>query len=281
MSMSGQRRLELERARAEALRLDQVRQECEALADACEAAIRDVRDVAVQQLASDDLRKIAPELRKIRRQISDAPDESRAALLEASRRLHQAIARAEAAANRWKKEQVDAVAAARQAQAVAAATGPSDGEAAALGRRAVALAAQGAIADALQATASSQKAARAASAAALDEKIRREVVKGLLKTLKEMGFVTVGPQLEAGLVVLEGRLASRRRARFEVSLDGNLGFDLDGYEGRACAVDMEKVETVLRDRFGVKLGPPQVVWKSPDRITKGARDVPTGTTRKR
>lgn len=281
MSMSGQRRLELERARAEALRLDQVRQECEALADACDAAVRDVRDVAVQQLVSDDLRKIAPELREIRRQISDAPDESRTALVDASRRLHHAIARAEAAANRWEDEQVTAVAAARQAQAVAAATGPSDGEAAALGRRAVALAAEGAVADAAEATASSQEAARAASAAALDEKIRREVVKGLLKTLKGMGFVTVGPQLEAGLVVLEGRLASGRRARFEVSLDGNLGFDLDGYEGRACAAEMEKVETVLRDRFGVKLGPPQVVWKNPDRISKGARDTPSGTTRKR
>ena len=38
MSMSGQRRLEIERERLEQLRLAQVREECLALADACERA---------------------------------------------------------------------------------------------------------------------------------------------------------------------------------------------------------------------------------------------------
>jgi len=115
----------------------------------------------------------------------------------------------------------------------------------------------------------------------MDERVRREVVKGLLKTLKGMGFVTVGPQLQEGLVVLEGRLASGRRARFEVKLDGELAFDLDGYEGRACAADMEKVEIAMKDQYGVLLGPPQIVWKNPDRLTKGARDLPTGGATKR
>lgn len=280
MSMSGERRLELERTRAEALRLDQVRSECAALAEACDAAIRDVRDLAVQQLASAELRKIAPEVRAIRRQIPDAPDASRDALVAASRTLHEVIARAEAAANRWEAARAASVAAARQAHAIATATGAAGSDAVGLAQQAIALATGGAVAEAQAVTASSQEAARAASSAVLGERIRREVVRGLVQTLRDMGFVTASPQLAEGVVVLEGRLASGRRARFEISLDGNLGFDLDGYEGRACAADLERVETVMRDRFGVMLGPPQVVWKNPDRISKGARDIPTGTSRK-
>jgi hypothetical protein len=281
MSMSGQRRLELERARVEALRLALVREECAALVEACHTAIRDVRDVAIQQLASSDLRILAPEILQLGREVQDAPDASRIGLIDASRKLQVALAKAEAAAKQWAADQAAAVAEARQAQAVASCTAPPNSEAAILARQAVELATEGHLSEATNLTRTSQQAAVAASGAALDERTRREVVKGLLKTLKEMGFVTSGPQVDEGVVVLEGRLASGRRARFDVSLDGNLGFDLDGYEGRACADDLEKVETVLRDRFGVKLGPPQVVWKNPDRISKGARDIPSGTTRKR
>jgi hypothetical protein len=281
MSMSGQRRLELERAQAEALRLTLVRQECFALADACEAALREVRDVAVQQLAAAALRALAPHLTQLRQQIEARPDDTRTALTDAAGRLHDAIASAESDARHWAAAQTEAVAEARRAHLIAASTAPGDTQAVSLGREAIERATRGDVAAANELAAAARRAAEVKSAATLDESIRREVVKGLLKTLKVMGFVTVGPQVSDGIVVLEGRLASGRRARFDVSLDGNLGFDLDGYEGRACADDLERVETVLRDQFGVKLGPPQVVWKNPDRISKGARDLPAGSTRKR
>lgn len=41
MSMTGEQRLELERARLESLRLDQVRRECSALVDGCESILRE------------------------------------------------------------------------------------------------------------------------------------------------------------------------------------------------------------------------------------------------
>ena len=37
---------------------------------------------------------------------------------------------------------------------------------------------------------------------------------------------------QAGVVVLTGQLPSGRKARFEVQLDGQLSYDLDGYEDR-------------------------------------------------
>ena len=289
MSMTGQRRLELERARMEALRVAQVRAECEALLAACDEAMRSVRDVAVQQLAADALRTSASELRQLRARLDEEPDAVLSEVVGVSERLHQAIAGGEARARSWTAAQARAVASARQAATQASVAAAADrglpGEhqrAQDLASRAVELAAQGDLDGAREATQAAADARNAASATAMDERVRREVVKGLFKTLKNMGFVTTGPQVDAGIVVLEGRLASGRKARFEVKLDGELAFDLDGYEGRSCAEDMEKVETAMRDQFGVRLGPPQVVWKNPDRLSKGAQDLPSsGTTRRK
>lgn len=120
--------------------------------------------------------------------------------------------------------------------------------------------------------------------ASLDETVRRGVVRGLLSTLKTMGFVVEGPQFrdgstEGGVVTLVGKMPSGKCARFEVRLDGRMNFDLDGYEGRACAAEIERIGQTLHGRFGVKLGPPQMTWKNPDRIAKGARDLPSGGSR--
>lgn len=113
--------------------------------------------------------------------------------------------------------------------------------------------------------------------------MRREVVRGLLGTLTSMGFVIDGPQLRqedktAGVVTLSGRMPSGKMARFEVHLDGRMQFDFDGYEGRACAKDLEKIHTTLQEQFAVKLTGSQITWKNPDRIAKGARDLPSGHT---
>ena len=72
-----------------------------------------------------------------------------------------------------------------------------------------------------------------------------------------------------------------REKRFEVQLDGKLRYDLDGYEGRSCAKEVERIEETLKDRFGVTMGPAQVTWKAPapKDIAKGARDLPAGPTR--
>jgi hypothetical protein len=284
MSMSGQQRLELEQARLEQVRLAAVRAECAAILDACEMTLREVRDVATQQLAAAGLRDVAATLSSARASMADRPDDALQTLTGAVELIHTTLTSAEAQARAWSEAQTQAVARSRVAVTCALAVEAGLGgvkSASGEARAALQAAERGDLGASEALRHSAAVGLDGARASALEERVRREVVKGLLKTLQEMGFVTVGPQLDAGVVTLEGRLASGRRARFEVSLEGRMSFDLDGYEGRACADDLEKVEVSLRDRFGVKLGPPQVIWKNPDRLSQGARDIPGGATRKR
>ncbi|HEY0133164.1 MAG TPA: hypothetical protein VGB85_03765 [Nannocystis sp.] len=277
MSISGERELELEREQMERVRLTQVRDECRALADACDAEIRQVRDVAVQQLAAAALQQVAAGLALARGELPERPDAALGRLGQLQTALHRAIADGEARARTWSEEQVRFVADTRVAVQRAAAVGGDTGPAA----RARALAEAGDLVAAREALVAADSAAANARSANLDERVRREVVRGILHSLRDLGFVSAGPQLDAGVVVLEGRLATGRRAVFEVHLDGRLCFDLDGYEGRACAEDLARVDTILRDRFGVQLGPPQVVWKNPDRLTQGALHGPASGTHKK
>lgn len=287
MSMSGQRLLELEQERKEQLRLAQVRAECTALLDACQATLSGVRDVAVQQYAAVELREVAATLSSAREGLKEQPDATLPTLVQVQESLHQALAGAEAKAKAWTTQQARAVGATRAAaQRVVALTTLGD-----VGEKtrttseqiqaAIKSAEAGDVATSTRILAEADAQMNAVRSKVLEEQVRREVVKGLLKTLRELGFMVVGPALESGVVVLEGRLASGRKARFEVSLEGKMNFDLDGYEGRACAEEMEKVEVVLRDRFGVRLGPPQVVWKNPDRLSQGALNLPADQSKKR
>jgi hypothetical protein len=287
MSMKGARALELERERREALRLEQVRGECRALVAVCEETVAGVRDVAVQQYAAAELGRLTGELRAASGRLQEAPDATLEQLQRLQHALTTALAAAEARARAWTEQQTQARARAHALAGRIEAVVASQKESADLGasearqwvQRAQEHSSHGAGADALQCLDRAEQALAAARAAGFEERVRRELVRGLLKTLRDMGFSTVGPQLTENLVVLEGRLPSGRQARFEVRLDGRMTFDLDGYEGRACAQDMEKVETAMRDRFGVKMGPPQVEWKNPDRLSQGALNLPGGQSR--
>lgn len=273
MSITGQQQLELEQARREQIRLGQVRDLCGQLAAACDAALAAVREPAVQQLAAASLRPTAAELATCRRGIDGSPDATLVQLRAVHERTHAAVAEAESVAQNWTANQATLVGQARAARDKAG-SGVGDG---ALTTRAVDAerhARAGRLDDARRILTELTDATASAQAADLDERVRREVVRCLLDTLRNMGFV-VAPRLDNNAVVLDGRLASGRQARFEVQLDGKMSFDLDGYEGRACADDMQKVEANLRNRFGITLGPPQVVWKNPDRLSQGARPLPS------
>ena len=107
---------------------------------------------------------------------------------------------------------------------------------------------------------------------------RRYIVKALSKSMIEQGFIVGKPHIvrEGNRVVLKGEMPSGRLALFRVELDGAMEFDLDGYEGRSCAVDLDRVLQNMEDRFAIHSEPPQHDWKNPDRITKGAKGFPTG-----
>lgn len=288
MSALGVRRAELEAIERERLRVEQVSSECAALLQACDAEMAAVRDPALQQLAAPALREVRKALTAARDQAQAAPDAGLAATRTAQRALHAALVQGEAQSRRWSAEQrstQEAVAAARlEAQVLGQLAGSSGGpalkEAAAAIAEAERLVAQGNTTAAQQSLGRAGEGLQKGRQAGLDESIRKAVVTSLLATLREQGFQVEKPQLFAGQepggqVTLVGHLPSGRRARFDVYLDGKLGFDLDGYEGRACARELESVEETLRTRFRIQLGPPQITWKNPDKISQGARDLPS------
>jgi hypothetical protein len=282
MSMEGQRHLELERRRREELRLEQVRRESQALLSVCNATLAGILDPAVQQYAAAELREVVQAIREAEPRIQTEPDASLGQLQALQQRLASVVTAAQARAQAWTESRtrlqsqletvtgrIEALAASQKDQATSTLEAARQCVEQARG-----LVTRGAETDARSCLEKAEQTLEMARSKALEERVRKEVVKGLLKTLKEMGFVIKGPQLSAQLVILEGRLPSGRQARFEVRLDGQLNFDLDGYEGRSCAQDLEKVETAMRDRFGVTMGPPQVVWKNPDRLSQGALELP-------
>jgi len=121
-----------------------------------------------------------------------------------------------------------------------------------------------------------------ASAKSFDETIRREVVQGLITTLTNIGFIVQPPLLEGKnetikTVRLIGKLPSGKTASFNVHLDGKMDFDFDGYEGKACAKELEQIDQLLEQQFSIKLSENQITWKNPDKIAKGAMKLPTGS----
>jgi len=289
MSMIGWEQIELERERREQIRREQDRTRANALAVSCETTITAVKDPAVQQSAAKDLKQVRGELQSARPLIDSAPERALADIRRIQQRLHEVIAEAEAAAGRWRKEQVAGQArlqalesrleAERKATNLAGESVLAEAEDRL--RKAQALHYSGREEPASDACNEANELIEQAKQAALDESIRREVVRGLLTTLTGMGFVVEGPQLvnqdeAGGIVTLVGTLPSGKLARFEVSVDGKMRFDLDGYEGRSCAKEMQRVEQRLKEQFGIRFGPQQITWKNPNRISKGARDLPSG-----
>lgn len=280
MSMTGEVSLRLQAERREALRKQRVRQACTATHQRLSAALQIAAEPAVERFLAKARPALTTALANARQAIAETPDAAREQLAQVDQQWIQVNARARAAAKQWQAER------ARCFEAVEAAHGRLSDARETLA--AIPEPAAQALADARRAAPSGDEAAvrghlrqmdaalDAAHAAATQEAERKAVVKGLLHTLRTLGFQTRRPALKGGLVVLEGTLPSGRTAVFEVTLDGQLAFDLHGYEGRACKADLDQVSAELVTRFGVQMGPPQFEWTNPDKISKGAQDLPGG-----
>ncbi len=112
----------------------------------------------------------------------------------------------------------------------------------------------------------------------VDEKLRREIITALIKTMRELGFAVGKPTIdkETGGVVMIGKLPNNRSIRFEVNLDGQMEFDMNGFLERKCADHLDEVLGLLEKNFTIATGPVQHNWKNPDRISKGSKGLPTG-----
>jgi len=291
MSSLGYRLAELERQKKEQLRLEQTRSRAHGLVASCQETIRAVTDPAVQQVAAKDLRQIQQALTQVSAQIASAPDAALKTVEKTQKQLNRVLAQAESAARKWSKQQAEAKAQLEAIQqnlkAEKESANKAGQEALTQAEQTIAQATslynQGRYEQIASLCQQAEQSIQQAGKESFDESVRREVVRGLLQTLTGMGFVIEGPQLRqddkgAGVVTLSGRMPSGKMARFEVNLDGRMQFDFDGYEGRACAKDLEKIHTTLQEQFAVKLTGSQITWKNPDRIAKGARDLPAGHT---
>jgi len=113
---------------------------------------------------------------------------------------------------------------------------------------------------------------------AVDEKLRREIITALMKTMRDLGFAVGKPTIdkETGGVVMIGQLPSNRSIRFEVNLDGEMEFDMNGFLERKCADHLDEVLGILEANFNIATGPVQHNWKNPDKISKGSKGFPSG-----
>ena len=112
----------------------------------------------------------------------------------------------------------------------------------------------------------------------IDETLRREIVTSLMKAMRDLGFAVGTPTIDkdTGGVVLIGTLPSNRSIRFEVNLDGQMEFDMNGFLERKCADHLDEVLGILETNFSITTGPIQHNWKNPDKISKGSKGFPSG-----
>ena len=112
----------------------------------------------------------------------------------------------------------------------------------------------------------------------IDETLRREIVTSLMKAMRDLGFAVGTPTIDkdTGGVVLIGTLPSNRTIRFEVNLDGQMEFDMNGFLERKCADHLDEVLGILETNFSITTGPIQHNWKNPDKISKGSKGFPSG-----
>lgn len=291
MSMNGWRRAELEKKRQEELRLEQVRTEARQQLQQCQDTLNRMEDPNVQQFAAPELLGFQKDLQTISALIASDPDAALEKAKSTPKKLSQILARAQAKAQQWSQAQAEAKARLAEVKArfeAARQTANAAGQKALIEveqklSEALSQYQAGNHTEVLATLQDTETLMEEASKATFDETLRREVVRGLLTTLKDMGFVVEQPRLvektnDAGVVNLVGKMPSGRTARFSVHVDGKMAFDLDGYENRTCSADLEKIRQTLAKEFAIHLGPAQITWKNPDKIAKGARNLPTGQT---
>lgn len=118
---------------------------------------------------------------------------------------------------------------------------------------------------------------------ALREAARRHVVGGLLRELRNAGFIVSEPKLEGGeasAVVIKAQRPSGAQAAFRVNLDG-MSYKFDHYQGQACLEDADKVMPRLQDIYGIDLEDEKVSWRNPDMIGKSEKRLPDSSGERR
>lgn len=112
---------------------------------------------------------------------------------------------------------------------------------------------------------------------AITEEVRRDVVKSIIKSLKDSEFTVEHPEIiqddKGGMVKITAKKPSGKRAVCKIGLNGKLEYLFDNYEGLTCVKDIDKFTKELEEIYSVKLSNKKVIWENPDRISKGALNI--------
>ena len=102
----------------------------------------------------------------------------------------------------------------------------------------------------------------------IDESLRKNSLKCILKAIKEQGFI-VNPKnirKNGDEVTLLAQKVGGETAKFTVYLDGKFVYDFKGYEGQACQKDIEPFMNDLKNIYGFDVKEMKEIWRNPDKI---------------
>ena len=115
------------------------------------------------------------------------------------------------------------------------------------------------------------EANRIANESIVDEKIRKETLKVIIKAIKERGFIVdtkknLKIDKERNVVKLVALKASGQMAEFEIQLNGKFMYHFDEYEGHACKKDIEPFLEDLKNIYDINILHEEISWENPDKI---------------
>ncbi|MCR5620384.1 MAG: hypothetical protein K6G18_00840 [Treponema sp.] len=106
----------------------------------------------------------------------------------------------------------------------------------------------------------------------IDEEVRRETVKAIVKELKSQEFTVEKPQIfgtgKDSYVLIKAKKPSGKQATCKISLEGKLNYRFDKYEGMTCLKDIEKFNVDLEKIYSVKFSDERVIWENPDKLSR-------------
>ena len=106
----------------------------------------------------------------------------------------------------------------------------------------------------------------------INEKVRKETVKAIIKELKFQEFIVEDPKIfgegKDSYVLVKAKKPSGKRATCKINLQGKLNYRFDNYEGMTCIKDIEKFNVDLEKIYSVNVSDERVIWENPDRLSR-------------
>lgn len=115
------------------------------------------------------------------------------------------------------------------------------------------------------------EAVKVANDAIVDEIVRKETLKVIIKAIKSRGFIVdtknnLKIDKKRNVVKLVALKASGQMAEFEIQLNGKFMYHFDEYEGHACKKDITPFLEDLKNIYDINILHEEVTWENPDKV---------------